>query len=1352
MSKTIKRRRNTYFVIAVILVSFLFTYYFFSYIPQRESDLDNRGVRVMNRMTRNLMEREDHYRRSLNLFECDYLVRAYAMSLDEGGEETEIDESDIKNQVLFSGKCGTIGRRIAEMARDMEGTWAARQKAASRKYISSSINADPIVQLIPLSKGGQFAYVDTIQVRNKDYALAISSEDFAQEVKQYEFFTDIFLTDPETHQVLDYSKLGFKYFNYIPSVEAESDADTLQNGLIKDESGVFLVPNVDINMRNIADNKLLTFTTNVTIQGKSYYLHGLLEESKYNDMVRSVSIWVVVVSVVLLLFLIQILPIIKPFVITSKERLSGVDVIWSTIALVFGISALSILLVGIDTFAVEDINLIDKKLNRYGDNISRDFKQERDTLINILQRVELIDATDLGGDWQVDSTNTRILDIGEDGTANFYEFGSNDKLRLLSNDLDLSHRNYFKVLSDETELDLWRDPNDTVNYYVESLFSLSKGAYETVLGIRKADKIRAAVRAFQSVNNLYLEPNYQFAIVDQQGTIHYHSQQSKIKNENIIEESNHDEDLIAYLNNSSERSFPIEVSLHDYRAHIQPITGTPWYVITMYDIRKSRLTVTSSMVTAFIIILMILVYLFVLHLLFKVSSNRASTAKERNFLYLFLSPIKTPSKVYHYLALGNAITILFILFIYWFNPIVLGYSIVAYMGILSTSILLNYIVLIKRSRDIDAVIGKTMSKGLSIFEISLFCFSLIWLIAQIVITKESHFLAVIIILYQIAQFLLYLFLRIRRDYLILLPSTVEKRNYTNFYLHTLSWVLMISFIPAILFFKPIYNLQHISLGLDSWMQELYYKNTNNILLNKKTYIFNTPADSGKLVSPKSLYTSLNLIEALRPGFDAELGKLKGLQDNMMNKQEVRRGRDKELGLPFYEVKSNASTHFSSNRSPDPNKVVAFALPNVFRGSSYSLIFWVILALGLIVIYVTIRKLSENFFYLNLLEHLLAVKSKRAFGTVDQENALINADLVKDQKNIMLVGPPYSGRNRLAKSLISTDKKLIYIDFLNDVEKEAEKVQEMIGAYDESEAQPIIINNFDYRVYDFDRNRKKLKIIEQIIRFRNEQQIEERLIFICHFGTSQLIDIYLNQIRDLKRIKANASEIEQLEQDMYGWESVLFGFITHIVALSQNYSYDWIDRELDHGSELQQLNAQVRLFEKRIDESNIVLSEYEKRERIIDAIRDMAQNLYYSIWSSCTRAERFLLYDMAQDGLVNSKSEKVIVSLVRKGILTPEPSLTIFNVSFSRFVIENISEEEGTLMERESKKDGIFSSYRFFVIFLIIIIIVFLSFVERSTVARIMGVLTLSASLLPRILGSIGSMNAANFSFKKKGGD
>jgi hypothetical protein len=68
-----------------------------------------------------------------------------------------------------------------------------------------------------------------------------------------------------------------------------------------------------------------------------------------------------------------------------------------------------------------------------------------------------------------------------------------------------------------------------------------------------------------------------------------------------------------------------------------------------------------------------------------------------------------------------------------------------------------------------------------------------------------------------------------------------------------------------------------------------------------------------------------------------------------------------------------------------------------------------------------------------------------------------------------------------------------------------------------------------------------------------------------------------------------------------------------------------------------------------------------------AIRSRADTCYQLLWTSCTRSEKLVLIQLAQEGLINPKSRETLDELIAKGIVIPGAAPTLFNLTFRDFL-------------------------------------------------------------------------------------
>jgi len=68
-----------------------------------------------------------------------------------------------------------------------------------------------------------------------------------------------------------------------------------------------------------------------------------------------------------------------------------------------------------------------------------------------------------------------------------------------------------------------------------------------------------------------------------------------------------------------------------------------------------------------------------------------------------------------------------------------------------------------------------------------------------------------------------------------------------------------------------------------------------------------------------------------------------------------------------------------------------------------------------------------------------------------------------------------------------------------------------------------------------------------------------------------------------------------------------------------------------------------------------------------AIRSRADTAYQLLWTSCTRSEKLVLIQLAQEGLINPKSRDTLDELIAKGLVLPGAAPTLFNLTFRDFL-------------------------------------------------------------------------------------
>jgi hypothetical protein len=82
-----------------------------------------------------------------------------------------------------------------------------------------------------------------------------------------------------------------------------------------------------------------------------------------------------------------------------------------------------------------------------------------------------------------------------------------------------------------------------------------------------------------------------------------------------------------------------------------------------------------------------------------------------------------------------------------------------------------------------------------------------------------------------------------------------------------------------------------------------------------------------------------------------------------------------------------------------------------------------------------------------------------------------------------------------------------------------------------------------------------------------------------------------------------------------------------------------------------------------------------RKEMLDLLGEKAEAYYDDIWTSCRRAERVVLGHLAQDGLVNDKDWRVLRRLMVRGLIRRDPQFRVMNETFRRYLVRHVEMAE-----------------------------------------------------------------------------
>ena len=123
-----------------------------------------------------------------------------------------------------------------------------------------------------------------------------------------------------------------------------------------------------------------------------------------------------------------------------------------------------------------------------------------------------------------------------------------------------------------------------------------------------------------------------------------------------------------------------------------------------------------------------------------------------------------------------------------------------------------------------------------------------------------------------------------------------------------------------------------------------------------------------------------------------------------------------------------------------------------------------------------------------------------------------------------------------------------------------------------------------------------------------------------------------------------------------------------------------------------------------------------------------------MWQSLTKEEKFLLYDLAEDGLVNPFDDYNLILLISKGLVIREDGiLKIFNNGFRNFILTAIGNSEANQIQQQIKDNGNWSKLKAPLIILIIALLAFLFTSQKEAYTTLIKYLTVITVGVPMVL-------------------
>lgn len=153
-----------------------------------------------------------------------------------------------------------------------------------------------------------------------------------------------------------------------------------------------------------------------------------------------------------------------------------------------------------------------------------------------------------------------------------------------------------------------------------------------------------------------------------------------------------------------------------------------------------------------------------------------------------------------------------------------------------------------------------------------------------------------------------------------------------------------------------------------------------------------------------------------------------------------------------------------------------------------------------------------------------------------------------------------------------------------------------------------------------------------------------------------------------------------------------------------------------------------------------LSKYASgRDQLLDEISERAEEYYNALWRTCVTNEQLVLMQVAQTGLVNGKTRKDVRRLLARGLLRRDPQLRLMNETFRRFVLAQCATSALALQLEQNLAGDAWNRFRVPFFAAIAVVLLFFFMTQRQTFDSTFAVIGGLAASLPAFLKTLSGL-------------
>ena len=1227
---------------------------------------------------------------------------------------------------------------------------------------------------------------------------------------------------------IEQNKNNVEFFDLFDAVAVTDTVDPLCF-----YSTLFKVSNVDSLLRveggivsaslkqiNIAEEPYMLFIQMEKVTQKNQkdvsaiYFCGLVSKERFDKEARRINSWILTNVIIILLILVMALPFLKFLVLSPIERLYRFNVFWLGVSLILGSGLIMLLFISF-YLNLNNRESSNERLKDLADEVSKDFIAEIDDAYEFLSQYDKLTLkcksctkkdrdrfTIAGTNEEFDYSKLKDFNpkfislywIDTSGTIQTYI--SKDKNQIWGK--DVSDRIYFQNIKNNEPWTLPGSPNK--KFALQSIVSWRTGKSLAIVtkdteskmtvegGKVKNMEVIALSSFFSSVMDPLLPKDYGFAIVDEKGSVWFHSEKENSLNENFIDAVNGNSKIKNAIKDRTIYNGKVRYRTNHNHVYIEPIQSLPLSVVTFYNLENQKISVIQILSTTYVLFIIMLVVVLIQKIILLLIVHGRTKLKKKRFYFNWLLPDKMMRRRYSMLLISNvailiylAITTVFVFYvlenIHYKNQGDPVFSIIVTQIYLAAFIyyLINFsskesqkmyhqsldqLRENKSENEVEYMVSG-YKRFLNLRNSEFFIGASGFLI---VVLNWIYFLNFkssgwFVILFQIGLVLTMLGIikvaaRLSTSREGFWGTRFERYSafiFRPYVLFLFSWLIISTMFPIFYFYKFSVDADALirNKNVYSELSEKYEQRSKDLrnyfdltdsqlpseyknLLNQGFYHFgiydlanatlasfsNTPKDQPKYLSAEESYSFIRHLSSGNKAF--EQGYSSQFVKNQAFDQSWSFNRD--------------STEFLYFGSLLNLTWVNVGYQGTERRWGLRILFLVFFILSIGLIYKVLSFSINRIFARDYAPYIVGAQG--------------NIDFLKDSKNnrrIFITRIAHASSQDAVKSYLKylTNSKKEFVKINLRKLMNANYVRDKLQAVKSAEI--VVFKNFEYLSNSHDFWQRKKDIFDQIesIDRKKEKQLlissQQHPLIVTKF-----YEVMLDKSSDQKWNPDFRKDYEEYRQACSQWRKFFDTYVRlsepirkekHLFHLQHDYdNLDieiFLNEELGYGTYLRKLEPLIHQYyqklKARFDEVDI--------DDLVLKIQSLAEPYYYSLWSSLSKEERFLVYDLAKDGFINVKNTRGIHILMEKGIFIYENNLKLLNKSFNNFILSVVDASTEWEMRREVSKQGSWGTTKGVLLIFVLGIIAFIAISTPDMIKNFNTVVGAIIALLTLMLRS-----------------